>query len=326
MTNMSKLVSDFLKGLAIFSVLCNHYVNFYTSLKLSEFANGFIAVFFVLSGYGIYASLSKSSKSGELSLSRFYLKRFLRIYPLYFLSVSIFFFLETGEFNLYTFLAVPFVQAPGIYWFITSLLQCYIIAPFIYLLIVKLDKLRLLIISLLTLVATYMIYLHYGIGFTRANFVYRFVPLGHIYLFLGGMILYSIEKPVKTKIHILIALILFLSSVILTRNNSVLFDGSGMIFGLFLLVSSIYICYAFTSMLHNKLIFSGLICSLGMCSYSIYLFHVFYYKALVKANIIHVDSIVSVIITFLLLPVFVYLMSIMERAVSITSSRLLQKN
>ena len=58
----------FLKGIAIISVLINHYANSYTNLDIGFYANGMMALFFVLSGFGIYYSLEKRFRNQSYSL------------------------------------------------------------------------------------------------------------------------------------------------------------------------------------------------------------------------------------------------------------------
>ena len=73
-----------LKGIAITSVLINHYLNNYVQGDSSGFANLWISVFFILSGYGLFHSFSqhKIESFTKKNLKTFYINRFLRIFPL----------------------------------------------------------------------------------------------------------------------------------------------------------------------------------------------------------------------------------------------------
>jgi peptidoglycan/LPS O-acetylase OafA/YrhL len=116
-------LTDYLKGLGIMAVMVNHFYNNYIGNTYEGYANGFIAVFFGLSGYGIYHSLNRltySIDTAKAALS-YYLKRALRIYPLYFIVAGLY-CLKDG-FNL------PIIFGLGSpRWFVSAILACYIVS------------------------------------------------------------------------------------------------------------------------------------------------------------------------------------------------------
>jgi peptidoglycan/LPS O-acetylase OafA/YrhL len=99
---------------AALSVICAHYITFfstpdgqigkYVAIALTLDGSGAFAgvnFFFVLSGFLItYLLLKEKTKHGSISIPRFYLRRVLRIWPLYMLSVAI------------GFLLVPLILGP----------------------------------------------------------------------------------------------------------------------------------------------------------------------------------------------------------------------
>ncbi len=82
---------EFARGMAAFMVLTSHYVNFLTEERtVFNFLMTGVDLFFVISGF-VFAKLIRSS---QINISAFFIKRFFRIYPLYFVSLVIYFFLS----------------------------------------------------------------------------------------------------------------------------------------------------------------------------------------------------------------------------------------
>jgi peptidoglycan/LPS O-acetylase OafA/YrhL len=88
----TRKATETLKGLAIFVVLINHYLNDNFSGNYGGFANITISIFFLLSGYGIYLTLDKRFADNKFSwqaLGAFYYDRLIRIFPLFWLALVI---------------------------------------------------------------------------------------------------------------------------------------------------------------------------------------------------------------------------------------------
>jgi peptidoglycan/LPS O-acetylase OafA/YrhL len=119
---MRKIISlDALRGYAVLLVIVNHIPaigdNFIgrSIAKFAEITNaGYLGVqiFFVLSGFLISRILLKEKRTGEVSFKRFYIKRFLRIFPIYYLSIVVFGILINWK-N-----ALPVALYISNYWFI----------------------------------------------------------------------------------------------------------------------------------------------------------------------------------------------------------------
>ncbi len=85
---------DGIRGLAVLSVILTHLYVFehiedkgFLSTEILQSINGGAGVqaFFILSGFLItYLLINESNKNGEISLANFYIRRTLRIFPLYF--------------------------------------------------------------------------------------------------------------------------------------------------------------------------------------------------------------------------------------------------
>ena len=84
---------DGLRFIAVFSVLCAHW-NFFANHFFNQisFASRGVDLFFVISGFLITLGLIRSKEKEQTigtSLYKFYIRRFLRIFPVYYLTVFI---------------------------------------------------------------------------------------------------------------------------------------------------------------------------------------------------------------------------------------------
>jgi peptidoglycan/LPS O-acetylase OafA/YrhL len=86
---------DGLRALAVFTVMFEHLYANKRWLNFIPWARGGVQLFFVLSGFLITAILLKCRVDAEpiagrgLALRRFYIRRFLRIYPLYYFVLAV---------------------------------------------------------------------------------------------------------------------------------------------------------------------------------------------------------------------------------------------
>lgn len=68
-TKSTKVITEYLRGLGIIAVLVTHYTavynhDFYASY-VSNYANMFLALFFILAGYGAYHSFERRFSWGR---------------------------------------------------------------------------------------------------------------------------------------------------------------------------------------------------------------------------------------------------------------------
>jgi peptidoglycan/LPS O-acetylase OafA/YrhL len=308
----------YLKGFAISAVLINHYVNNFISGEFYEYANGIVAIFFILSGYGIFYSIQKDFSSGSSNWRRllnYYLKRAVRIYPLYWLAM---FLLALGPYKhhytseIKTLLAIPFYQAPDIFWFVTSLVQCYLIAPCIYFLMKRTSTLNYIIIILCLLFLSYFLYPMTSLPYSRRFFVYRYLFLGHLFLFMLGMslpnLLAGYHDKFTNKTIALISFFLFLLMVFYTRMPMQYVPP-------FFVISAVSFCCYFIS-ISSRMIFRRTFVLLGCYSYALYLFHIFFFSLLHKLGVIRNGSLTSVLITMLVFPLFLFGCAMIEKNTS----------
>lgn len=319
----------YLKGIAILSVLINHYLNNYVSGKQTGFANGFIALFFLIAGYLTYYSLEKSGKKKKfLGLtSNFFINRFLRVVPLYYLTLIIgaLVFREQHSLMEYTTL-----QTKGLFWFVSALVHCYLLSPF---LCYSLKKTKTVIfLPLLTFLFIISDYLYHLVVVPNFNLirhvqkisalVYQDLFLSHVYLFAVGLAIASLarkkHKLIGSKNFNLYLLFLFIL-VCLSRTD---FDNetTNMLTKYAFIFGASIIFYISTS-IKTKLIFKNILMFLGKYSLSIYLFHPFFYKTLEGLNLMRENSLISFISTLLLLPIFLKLCEVIEERYSVVINR-----
>lgn len=154
----TKKITTALRGLAILSVILGHYAQYFATNHYDDwfrgYAYGIVGVFFVLAGYGSFFSLKRRLDIKERKFKQvliYWGQRALRIYPLYWFALIItplylheyFLIYKVDIYSFGIFLGLPFVNSPGIFWFVPAILQCYLLAPLFYFL---LNKMKLLIL------------------------------------------------------------------------------------------------------------------------------------------------------------------------------------
>ncbi len=308
-----------LKGCAILSVLINHYVTLYIAPQQTGYANGIIAIFFILSGYGIFYSLDKYKNYTLGNFKDFWGKRLIKIFPLYWLSLLIYFTLRQDivpQNLVEVALAFPWNQAPEIYWFITSLMQCYLLAPCLYLIIKKIKVRKYLLLIIILIFASFLIFPLVSLPYNRTYFVYRYLFLGHLFLFALGMAipkLLQLNQP-ESKFFldqnlIAIALVVFSLLVYYTR-----FANTGIALAPFFAIAAPIFCLIL--IFHNPQLPKKLnqsLSFLGINSYSLYLFHLIYYKILEKSDLFANSIFYRVTLTIIFLPVFFLVCIFLEK-------------
>ncbi len=280
---------NYLKGLIIITVLLFHYY------KIGNYANTLIAIFFVLSGYGLYYSFEKRFKDGisAKKVLEFYLVRFIKIYSLLYLG----FFL-----NYYFFGVVPSnldytgLYLQGSYWFISAIIHCYLIAIPLYYMVKKMSVWNYLVYvtaAMVFLNLTYFMYLRYFITVAVSEpLMYRFFFMPYLLLFAYGMTLpYFLKKysdsisdkiPFLTTFIILVAILVKIISLNLVKflpNVPVNYYYISYL-AIFILITPMLIFFFLIFSKRLKPPYSYLVSLFGKYSLSLYLFHTIYFTLL----------------------------------------------
>ena len=312
----TKYTTDTLKGIAISAVLINHYLNLNLSGDYSGFAYEWISIFFILSGYGLYHSFERLNfdRLTFRKLRLFYYQRFIRIFPLLWIAWFVQFLVTHGDISYWIPLGL---HGNGHFWFIPALLQCYLLAPFLFWGIKKNLYLSLVLLSALLILAN-IIFMsglvpHFIVKlaqFTESHWMNAYFL--QIVFFTVGLLfpLFIPKRDSCTRnsnrifhtaffwilatfiIGIMLYLRYFLSRTSFTMLE---FD----VFPLFLMI---FLCaHAIFHGIRNRLLEF-----LGRISYTIYLFHWSFYLLLRHIAGFRFNSTKELILCLILFPFFLY--------------------
>lgn len=265
---------DAIRGIAALSVVLFHYTTKYNeiftpkAMDLFEFNYGHFGVqlFFILSGFVIFMTINKVQSTSE-----FIYKRFIRLYPVFWICViftftfTYFAQFERFERTFYEFLLsltmIPEIlqgrPIDGAYWSLIPELFFYTFIAII-LKIKQLKNIEFICIAWLLLA--------FGIKiFNISKIVELLINADYCYLFIAGINFYKIyTKKATIYNHLIIVLCLIFS---LFTNKLEVTSFATFFFLVFYLFS------------YNKLVFLGkikVLVFLGFISYPLYLLHQFF--------------------------------------------------
>ncbi len=281
-----------LRGIAIFIVLLSHFLtNFIVNHdSFGHAGNAAVALFFIASGYGNAWSLKKRQAGGNFSLCDFYRDRFFRLYPLYWLALCCIWASTKVVPDVWAFSGI---KAP--YWFVSAIIQCAVVAPFLYGILKRLGPGRFSLgliacLALATAGATWLPEDLRAIAFSN-TVSYRNIVLGHIGFFGIGLALAFVplaapQAPSATasgrpKALGLLALALFLPALV------VLGETRGPLAGSLAGLGLAALCTAFTTLFLSgraQLPWPRAMAFLGRNSYALYLFEPSYFWAMALAG------------------------------------------
>jgi peptidoglycan/LPS O-acetylase OafA/YrhL len=312
-------VTSYVKGVAILAVAALHYTGAYLTDNTLLSANRVVSVFFVLSGYGLFYSLNKRSREncewmGWTTLLRFWADRAVRILPLLWVALLLDSLLGGRRYSPADFFGNPVGVCPFIYWFVSYILQCYLVAPFLWILLRRIGWKRYVVLVLALLAMTCI--------FAATRFadviVYQYhgLFLGHVILFALGMAIPMMVSARKAawanRFTLFMALASFLLIMILSLPAvSLLSTLKGYMAPLFLL-SAFALCLS-AIWTNQRLPFAGILSLVGTYSYPLYMFHIVFYLALQEAGVVKAGSLASVLYVVILFPAFFFVCMVAEK-------------
>ncbi|MHB1382615.1 MAG: acyltransferase family protein [Thermoleophilia bacterium] len=325
--------TDLLKSAAILLVMLGHYAQYmapgYYDSYFRGYAFGVVAVFFVLAGFG--ASFSLQNRSGaSVSLAGYYLNRALRIYPAYWvallLTASYFpeyeMLYRLEPYTVAVYLGAPFVNAPGIFWFVPAIVLCYLLAPFIHALLARVGLARYLALLVISVPVSLAVAIAYLSSSLPGNDIFTWSNLNILFYkdyFLSNLLLFSLGMAITPLINrypfgsrgkvlpvpLLLAFALLLS---LTRGAYSFYDQGYDLFLILLAPVFVAACFALcltTVAVNIPVPFNRVTVSPGRYSYPLYLFHMLYIALLARFGLIEKNDIGSLLVFVGLLPALV---------------------
>jgi peptidoglycan/LPS O-acetylase OafA/YrhL len=307
-------ITTYLKAIAILFVCLNHFVNGYVSDSFKGYGNGFLPIFFILSGFGIHSSLAKGNgKSVMGSLSSFSKKRIVRVYPLYWIWSII----NGFPGAILGFFALNFVDPPFL-WFIPAILQCYIIAPVLFFLYERLHFFyHIVLVTFLFVLANVVLFT--GNYYPAPALGYRGMFFLHIFQFCLGFYLVKIVKEnLFNKYYAFLSVIFFLIFINETTPQELfVFSGKEYLFPLLLSFSAFFLCFVFLS-IDIVLPFKKTLLFVGTYTYSIYIYHTYSFSILEKLGVL--GETVSIwhgmVLWILTFPIFIFFFAFIEALVN----------
>jgi len=322
----SRQVTEYLRGIAIAAVVVNHFLNEYVTFFAGGYANGMMSIFFILSGYGIFFSLSKGLKKYSLAqlMVTFWGRRMVRIYPLFWIYCLLEY---NSQVKLIQLLAWDFFR-PARPWFVPAILQCYIVAPFFFLLLNRLGIKRFSILLGVGFIVLNLVLFSIGVPNVPAIAYhgYNGMFFSHLLLFGAGLIiahLASAKLKTISPFRVCVITLLFVFFIHeTTPQTTIHFSGSELVLEvLFLLFSILCVCSILNSAIYLPC--AKIFQRLGVYSYSIFLFHRYYFRGLEKIGVLekYDVSLVGILIGVMLLPVFLAGIAYFEEVVNGLANR-----
>lgn len=179
-----------------------------------SFGGGFgVNLFFILSGFGLYYSMSKYSNTDKINWLAWGKKRLIRLLPSY-IIVSVIYYALIGELSLYNILQLNFwIDGDRDFWFIPGILVCYFLFPGVYLGSKKWGFEKMTIILLVLLVLGNFLFEAYTEYYSKIEIFTWRLPCFVIGVYFGYL---ANEKPNgKTWIIDLVMAVLFVSSIVI---------------------------------------------------------------------------------------------------------------
>jgi len=334
--------STILKGVVIGAVLINHYFDHFTSVERSNIANTMVVVFFVLSGYGISASLQKKvgDRFSAARVLTFYQLRVARIFPLLWISLLLQSLIIDQPYSIYAFLGYGLT---GHYWFISSILECYLLSPLLAWALNRQKHVAIAIMTFLLLATHALIGLNPELTpalmtFHLTTFPFLEIYFINIYLFFCGMYFQRIWQErhamgVGLRSHPIHSLyahrpattytifwLLFAAALGYTVVDRLFFSALPFLGGV--LLFSATAIYALCTRVYSQDWISKALLFTGQHSLAFYLLHIPFYFLIARMGLIQRDSYLSLLLCLILLPVFVWVALKIEQLGQVASDRL----
>lgn len=287
---------DGLRFIAVFAVLCAHW-NFFANRFFNQitFASRGVDLFFVISGFlitlGLIRSKEKEKNIGR-SLYKFYIRRFLRIFPVYYLTVFILFIVWHDRMkvaiwwlllylsNFYSIKIQDWGPA-GHFWSLAVEEQFYFIWPFLILFVPNRRLPLVIILSILVSLTAKSYWILTGAPFW-SSYMHPLAALdtlalgamlAYLYTFHHDRLRHMLYDPYITA-AVIIQMIVFIYIMKIPQIGVLHHIAIRTSFGLFCMWLIGRATFGFTGVM-GYILDSQPIRYIGKISYAIYLFHPF---------------------------------------------------
>lgn len=305
---------DSLRFFAITLVTIEHWL--YTSFLNKIMPTGFLGVrlFFVLSGFLITLIILKGKQKANLNLhykkrdflKSFYIRRFLRIFPIYYLSLAVLFIINfstvreligwhlTYTSNIFYFINQGLYGIETHFWTLASEEQFYLIWPLLLLITPRKHILKVILFFIGVGVFSRIILLYSGFNYILTVPFTTFDSFG-----IGGIIAYvflnrkdhvdlflSWRRNLLWGINLFIFIIVLLIPLPYDRTNflyKILLSATSSVFFAWLIMKA---AVGFKTGLIKKILEFRPIVYIGKISYGFYIFHVFVQYAFSKVVLV----------------------------------------
>lgn len=312
-------LTSYLKGFAILTVITGHFSKRFMPEQIMSFGDHFIAIFFILSGYGLYFSLKKQKNTGQGHVLSFYLKRVVRIYPLYWINFALDFVFDPSLEITFTliidFLLLHFTDPPRV-WFIHALVPCYVLAPAIFNAINKTKKFFLLYLTIL-FILTNIAFLLLDVPQVRC-WMYQGIYLNHLILFCIGMYLPILRDTYNKNFKrqdVVLSFLLMFFSFIQTSNFGFNFLDYNLFTQILFTASTVLFTYIFMFSDIDPPFFH-ILKKIGIYTYSLYLFEGMYATVLYKVHILEGKNYHNAFWFISFFPIFLLLAAYLEETIN----------
>ncbi len=319
---------DSLRGIAAIIVVLYHFTvsdNFLN--KIFKYGTSGVDLFFIISGFVILMTIEKSK-----SWKQFVISRFSRLYPAYWVCVSITTIMivisvyfgfhsnrDAGLFNTYLanltmfqhYLGFPNID--GQYWTLIVELNFYIFILILYL-VRGIPSIHIISSFLLAILLVWTFFFETFKQYSfHSQLLHIFPLLRYFPLFFAGMLFYDVKKNKATFLNIILIISCFMVCVLMYskfhRHIKVMNTTE------YLISISIYFSFFCLFILNRlKLIVGSITLFLGEISYSLYLIHEFIgYKLIIPALVkyIHLPFFIALVLAIAIVILIAYLINIL---------------
>jgi len=215
------------------------------------------------------------------------------------------------------YLLVPFYRAPGMFWFMTSIMQCYLLTPFLYTLDKKMRAPVFIVVNLAS-ICLLMFPSLFTLGASSpavTAYLYKAFLFGNILLFSLGMTMPAILRKygaiLQSKAVLMITTVFFIFFLFLIGISGGAASWTKLMIDPPFFISVFTLCLLIM-IVNPPLPFRRTIGFFGRYAYSIYLFHMSFFGLIAYLGLTSGKTIINLAIVVLCAPLFLITCALLE--------------